>query len=303
MKIKTIAKVSILAIVAGFIFTGIGYAFNKNTFLENTQMDKSSATSSEKYEYENESISLEAFRNINIVSDLNNIEIIPADKYKLDLKYKKEYVNIEYKIENETLIIREKKVKNEAYNLEDYKNNKGNGVKIYIPKNTQINNLSIASNISNLYLNEISINKLDLSCDTGNININNCKSSQSNILTATGSIDVKNLDGLSAKFESNMGNINIVNSSIKETLELSNNLGHTKFQGELLGNINVSNNLGNIELDINNKQKEYNYNLQTDSGKIIINDETKNKKFIKDNNSKFNINLECNSGNINLKIK
>lgn len=303
MKIKTIAKVSILAIVAGFIFTGIGYAFNKNTFLENTQMDKSSATSSEKYENENESVSLEAFRNINIVSDLNNIEIIPADKYKLDLKYKKEYVNVEYKIENKTLIIKEKKVKNEAYNLEDYKNNKGNGVKIYIPKNTQINNLSIASNISNLYLNGISTNKLDLSCDTGNININNCKSSQSNILTATGSIDVENLDGLTAKFESNMGNINIVNSSIRETLELSNNLGHTKFQGELLGNINVSNNLGNIELNINNKQKEYNYNLQTDSGKIIINDETKNKKFIKDNNSKFNINLECNSGNINLKIK
>lgn len=303
MKIKTIAKVSILAIVAGFIFTGIGYAFNKNTFLENTQMDKSSATSSEKYENENESVSLEAFRNINIVSDLNNIEIIPADKYKLDLKYKKEYVNVEYKIENKTLIIKEKKVKNEAYNLEDYKNNKGNGIKIYIPKNTQINNLSIASNISNLYLNGISTNKLDLSCDTGNININNCKSSQSNILTATGSIDVENLDGLTAKFESNMGNINIVNSSIRETLELSNNLGHTKFQGELLGNINVSNNLGNIELNINNKQKEYNYNLQTDSGKIIINDETKNKKFIKDNNSKFNINLECNSGNINLKIK
>lgn len=301
MKIKTIAKVGIFAIVAGFIFTGIGYAFNKNTFLENTKTDKIFDISSGKYE--SESLKLESFKNINIVSDLNNIEIIPADEYKLDLKYKKDYINVEYKIENETLSITEDKVKSETYNLEDYKNNKDNSIKIYIPKNIQINNLSIASNVSNLYLNGISINKLDLSCDTGNINIKNCKADQSNILTDTGSIGVEHLDGLTAKFESNMGNINIANSSIKETLELSNNLGHTKFQGELLGNINVSNNLGNIELDINNKEKEYNYNLKTDSGKIIINDETKNKKFTKNNGSKFNIKLECNSGNINLRIK
>lgn len=63
-------------------------------------------------------------------------------------------------------------------------------------------------------------------------------------------INVDGLDSLDAKFKSNMGNINILNGSIRENLELSNNLGYTKFKGEILGNINVSNNLGNIELDI-----------------------------------------------------
>lgn len=301
MKIKTIVKVCVLAIGVGFIFTGMGYAFNKNVFIENKKIIDSDNSTSEEYLVDSKQI--EEFKNINIETDLNSIEIIPSDQYKLDLKYKKDYINIKYKIENETLSIKEEKIKSDTYNLEYYKKNKDSSIRIYIPKGSKLNNLSSSSNISNIHLNELNVDNMDLSCDTGNIDIDKCKVEKLNIITATGSINVNELDSLDSKFKSNMGNINILNSSIKENLELSNNLGHTKFKGKILGNINVSNNLGNIELDIDKNEVEYNYNLKTDSGNIIINDEAKSRKFTKDNKSEFNMNLKCNSGNINLKLK
>lgn len=301
MKIKTIVKLSTLAIVIGFVFTGMGYAFDENVFIENNNSSDCYDSTSEEYLIYSKK--LHAFKNINVETDLNSIEIIPSDQYKLDLKYKKDHINIKYKIENETLSIKEEKIKSDTYNLEYYKKNKDSSIRIYIPKESKLNNLSASSNISNIHLNELNVDNMDLSCDTGNINIDKCKVEKLNIITATGSINVNELDSLDSKFKSNMGNINILNSIIKENLELSNNLGHTKFKGKILGNINVSNNLGNIELDIDKNEAEYNYNLKTDSGNIIINDEVKSRKFIKNNKSEFNMNLKCNSGNINLKLK
>lgn len=300
MKIKTIVKLSTLTIVAGFVFTGMGYAFDEEVFIQNNNFSTKSDSTGEEYLVESKE--LQAFKNVNIEADLNNIEIIPSDQYKLDLKYKKDYINIKYKIENETLSIKEEKIKRDTYNLEYYKKNKDSSIRIYIPEGTKLNNLIISSNISNLYLNELNVDNMDLSCDTGNINIDKCKVEKLNIITATGGINANELDSLDSKFKSNMGNINILNSSIKENLELSNNLGHTKFKGEISGNINVSNNLGNIELDIDKNEDEYNYNLKSDSGNIIINDEVKSRKFIKNNKSKFDMNLKCNSGDINLKF-
>ncbi|WGX75034.1 DUF4097 family beta strand repeat-containing protein [Paraclostridium bifermentans] len=300
MKIKTIVKLSTLTIVAGFVFTGMGYAFDENVFIQNNNFSTESDSTGEEYLVDSKE--LQVFKNINIEADLNNIEIIPSNQYKLDLKYKKDYINIKYKIENETLSIKEEKIKSDTYNLEYYKKNKDSSIRIYIPKGTKLNNLSISSNISNVSLNELSVDNMDLSCDTGNINIDKCKVEKLNTITATGGINVDGLDSLDAKFKSNMGNINILNGSIRENLELSNNLGYTKFKGEILGNINVSNNLGNIELDIDKNEDEYNYNLKSDSGNIIINDEVKSRKFIKYNKSKFDMNLKCNSGDINLKF-
>lgn len=300
MKIKTIVKLSTLAIVIGFVFTGMGYAFDENVFIENNNSSDCYDSTSEEYLIDSKK--LHAFKNINVETDLNSIEIIPSDQYKLDLKYKKDYINIKYKIENGTLNIKEAKIKNDTYNLEYYKKNRDSSLKIYIPKGIKLDNLSISSNISNLCLNKLDVYNIDLSCDTGNINVNNCKVEQLDMATATGSINVDGLDSLNAKFKSNMGNINILNSSVKENLELSNNIGYTKFKGEILGNINVSNNLGNIELDIGKNEDEYNYNLKNDSGNIIINDEVKSRKFIKNNKSKFDMNLKCNSGDINLKF-
>lgn len=184
MKIKTIVKLSTLTIVAGFVFTGMGYAFDENVFIQNNNFSTESDSTGEEYLVDSKE--LQVFKNINIEADLNNIEIIPSNQYKLDLKYKKDYINIKYKIENETLSIKEEKIKSDTYNLEYYKKNKDSSIRIYIPKGTKLNNLSISSNISNVSLNELSVDNMDLSCDTGNINIDKCKVEKLNTITATG---------------------------------------------------------------------------------------------------------------------
>lgn len=300
MKVKSIFKVSIALMIVGVIFTGVGYAMNGGLRLN----DLGNLNNKEEKSIEliNETKELKQFKNIDIDTEFNNIEIIPSNKYKIELKYDNSYGKINYKVNKETLVVTQKprtKIKN--HDLELLKNENRNNIKIYIPTNDKVNNLNIKCDASNIEIEGIDIDSLDILSNLGNILVRDCKIKNGEVVADAGNIELYNINALNIGAYSNLGNIVMNENDISDSLNIENDMGNIEVNGKIYGDIDLKNNLGNIELTINENKKLYNYKVDCDLGNGEVDGDNKVKAV--NNNSKNNIKLDCSLGNIELNFK
>lgn len=297
MKVKTIVRTSVVAIVIGIIFTGIGYAINGSFSLSNSlnynRISQNSKTISKSEE-------VKQFNNIDIDVAVNDVKIIPSDKYKIEVRYKIDKSYINYRVENNTLIIEENIKKNNNYN---FKKESKNYINVYIPKNTSIDDVKIVSDIANLSLNDMIANQLDITCNVGNIQSRDCSIENVKIETDTGNIEINNLETNFAETYSNLGNIVIKNSTINKKFDASNDLGNIDINGKLYGKSNITTDLGNIELSIDENRNLYNYNIKNDLGVFKLDGQKYNKHLNINNNCENDISIECGTGKVELNFK
>lgn len=301
MKIKKITKLACIIILIGFLFIGLGYMTNQSFSFESS--NKLNITKTNEYKIVKDIKELEEFKSINIEVGITNIEIIPSEKYKIELQYKEDYGKINYKVKNNSLIInQESKIRN-LNNKSNFNKDDLNFIKIYIPSDKSFEKFSITSDIGNIDIRQMNLNNLDLSCDVGNIKINNCEINDSKISNDTGNIEINKSKFKNLEANLNLGNINSKNINVKNLLNAKNDLGNIDISGKVYGDIEVNCDLGNVDIEIDEKEKNYNYRLICALGKIDINGKRKNKDVSLENNSDNNLNIECDSGNIKLKFK
>ncbi|MVO73062.1 DUF4097 family beta strand repeat protein, partial [Paeniclostridium sordellii] len=234
---------------------------------------------------------------------ITNIEIIPSEKYKIELQYKEDYGKINYKVKNNSLIINQESTIRNLNNKSNFNKDDLNFIKIYIPSDKSFEKFSIISDIGNIDIRQMNLNNLDLSCNVGNIKVNNCEINDSKISNDTGNIEINKSKFKNLEANLNLGNINSKNINVKNLLNAKNDLGNIDISGKVYGDIEVNCDLGNVDIEIDEKEKNYNYRLICDLGKIDINGKRKNKDVSLENNSDNNLNIECDSGNIKLKFK
>lgn len=264
MKTKTILKVCAICIGVGMVFTVVGYAFGggNNRGLGNIVINGNRSGVNNKY-YDKENL-------VNIDEKLDSFENIELNAETSDIKI---IPSDSYKIEA-TYNQRESKLEYEVkdntliLNQKNIKKNISNNtndkyrIEIYVPKDIILENMGIDSNLANIVLKDLNINNLNLDCNLGNIIIRNCK---------------------------------IENSLVAET-----DMGNIEIEGKLYGRIDIQSNLGNIELQLDEKEENYNYDIKNSLGKISINRNNHTKSVSKTNNSKNNITIECSVGNIDI---
>ncbi|CEK33515.1 hypothetical protein UMC2_07651 [[Clostridium] sordellii] len=287
MKIKKITKLACIIILIGLLFIGLGYMTNQSFSFESS--NKLNITKTNEYKIVKDIKELEEFKSINIEVGITNIEIIPYEKYKIELQYKEDYGKINYKVKNNSLIINQESTIRNLNNKSNFNKDDLSFIKIYIPSDKSFEKFSIISDIGNIDIRQMNLNNLDLSCNVGNIKVNNCEINKSKF---------KNLEA-----NLNLGNINSKNINVKNLLNTKNDLGNIDISGKVYGDIEVNCDLGNVDIEIDEKEKNYNYRLICDLGKIDINGKRKNKDVSLENNSDNNLNIECDSGNIKLKFK
>lgn len=301
MKIKKITKLACIIILVGFLFVGLGYMTNQSFSFEN--LTKTNITKTNEYKIIKDIKDLEEFKSMNIEVGITNIEIIPSKKYKIELQYKENYGKINYKVKNNSLIINQESNIRNLNNKLNFNKDDLNFIKIYIPSDKVFEKFSITSDIGNVDIRQMNLTNLDLSCDVGNIKINNCEINDSKISNDTGNIEINKSKLKNLEANSNLGNINSENINVKNSLNAKNDLGNIDISGKVYGDIEVNCDLGNVDIEIDEKEKNYNYRLICDLGKIDLNGKRKNKDVLLENNSDNNLNIECNSGNIELKFK
>lgn len=262
MNLKNIVKITLIAIVVGIILTVVGCSINGG-FTVYKDMETSTIFDNSKVVSKSEK--LEEFNNIEIDVEVNSVEIIPSDKYFIEVKYIEGESYVNYEVKDNTLKIKQEITsKHKNYDINVLKE-KNNSINLYVPKDSIMESIKIDSNVANIYLDEIVANKLSASCDVGNIEIQD--------------------------------------SIINKELDLSNDVGNIDVEGKIYGVCNVKNNIGNIELDLNENKSLYNYVVKNSLGIIELDGENYKKDINVDNNTENNINLKCETGRIGLSFK
>ncbi|RDY24262.1 hypothetical protein CHF27_004050 [Romboutsia maritimum] len=296
--------------------------------------------------YDNESrisknLKLDKFNSIKIDADLDFIEIVKSNEYKVQLDYSERYNNLTCKVENEKLIIKEndRKKYNSHVNL-GISEHKINSVTICLPEDVYLNDIVIYSSNSDITFKDVKSKIIYLESNYGDIDLNKVTSTSfyinsrySNIYMKDimckelftqdeyGSLEITNISANS--LETFLKNVDIIinNSSIDEIFKIKNQHGNTeikkcdfrKFESNIKkGNLNIiysdSNNFkienkeGNIYFKSNNKETFYNFYLSCEEGNIYLNEEKIGNNMYKDNNALTSVNVFCDKGNININL-
>lgn len=260
MKLKTLAKVSVAFIVLGLILTGIGYAINREFNVRGFNINISAP--SNKNQNNNKHIDLitkakelEDFKSIDIDTKVSDIKIIPSDKYKIELKYKEDEV-IEYELKDSTLFVKQ----DYEYKLDNNRNEDSiNEIKIYIPKNTNMDNIIINSMVSdislksfeikdfriynkvgNIDINDLNVDNFYLENDVGSVNISDASIGKGELSLNIGEAYLNNIDSKTFKAHSKVGDIELDGKIYEKDLKVNNNTNN---------NIDINCTTGSVELN------------------------------------------------------
>lgn len=194
---------------------------------------------------------------LNRVWEGNYVQNIDIDLLYSDLVIKegdKLYIesnnsNVSYKVDNDSLIIKEKK--NKWYKNSDYE------VVIYIPSGMRFNSIDIDNGAGNLNINGINTLVFDLDLGAG-------KSSILDISAYTADID----NG-AGSFSINRGNIH--------DLDLDIGIGDVKISSSITGKASIDTGVGNLVLDLLGNRDSYKFDVSKGIGKIRIGEDIINK--------------------------
>lgn len=181
----------------------------------------------------------------NIDMDLiyNSLVLKHGDKLLIE----GENSNIQYEIEDDTLIVKEKKYKWNG-------RNKKRELSITIPRDIVLNKLNIDSGAGTVIIDGLSLVSIDLNLGAGSTKIKGITCSRADIDTGAGELIIDN------------GNIN--------NLDLDMGVGDVNISGILTGNNKIDTGIGALNLNLSNSSNNYTFKVEKGIGKVLI-DNTK----------------------------
>ena len=187
-----------------------------------------------------------------IDSDISNIDMdliynSLVLKYGDKLLIEGENSNIQYEIEDDTLIVKEKKYKWNG-------RNKKRELSITIPRDVVLNKLNIDSGAGTVIIDGLSLVSIDLNLGAGSTKIKGITCSRADIDTGAGELIIDN------------GNIN--------NLDLDMGVGDVNISGILTGNNKIDTGIGALNLNLSDSSNNYTFKVEKGIGKVLI-DNTK----------------------------
>lgn len=299
---KVFIKVMCSIICVGILFVVIGIStgakLNYSFFEHKITIDDSKT---EKF-----SKNLSDFNKINIDVDYSNkIEIIEGDENKIDLSYYKikNKPNLEYSIENNELTIKSNHIKS-FINFVPSTNNK-QFIKVYVKKGTEIENLKISSDCSDVSISNINSKTINVNCDYGDISVNNIKNLDSLILDANaGNINTSDLSSNSIQMTNDYGDVTLSNINCPE-ININVDCGDVNIDNSVLNKSTIDNSYGDVTItNLPETEDYYNYKLKCDFGDVSINGQNIDNDYTKINTNDENIiKISNNCGDIDINTK
>lgn len=194
-----------------------------------------------------ENVFTEDIRKIEITADLANLTIRRAGVEYVGVNMREGYAKFyEAKVKGDTLYV--------SYDVEGHSFKQGPKIIVEIPKDVELEYLSIDTDLGEVVLEKIAepIQELDICASLGNIRIKDCELKGNSSVTAA------------------LGNIILEEVTVKN-LELTANMGNVEFAGKVEGDLTVQADMGDIKVEVDGKEDDYNNELHTDMGKLVYN--------------------------------
>ncbi|QSX05952.1 DUF4097 family beta strand repeat protein [Sedimentibacter sp. zth1] len=146
------------------------------------------------------------------------------------------------------------------------------------------------------------IGDVDINCSVGSININEINAKNVEIKGGVSSINLNDIEATSIELETGVGSLNAKNVLSKK-FEFVSGVGSIDFEGNIEDLFNIDLGTGSAKIYLPEKEKNYNYDLDSGIGSVKING-LKHKDKAKINNEvSKNIVVETGTGSISIFTK
>ena len=316
-KSKLIPIIASGMIVVGIVLTAIGY-MSGAVFTIVTTDDGLKAIDVKDVQTISEELT--PFSDIDVNLDDTDFEIIPSDKYEIELlSYNEPEKGFTYKVQNNKLLIESDGLFGGFFNISlgEIPRTK---IKIYYPKDTAFNNINLTNESGDISLDCIKSNHLNIYLGDGDITTTNVKVDTFEIKNNFGDIFASNVETKNLVIDMNDGDLQLmkvvaeaititnqfgdmdVSDLNSEGLTITSNDGDINIQGLLLGKSNIKSNFGDVNLQVTNKESELSYNITNSFGDIIVNLNEYESKANHHVNTKHELTINANDGDVNVQF-
>lgn len=161
--------------------------------------------------------------------------------------------------------------------------NDHNNVTIEIPKGMKFEDVDMQIGAGELRCENITADYLKMELGAGTIDVENCVSKETVISVGAGEI--------------------IVDKGISEDMDVDVGMGSFSFHGIVNGDVDVDCGMGNVQMWMNNSEKDYNYQVDCGMGNITVGKQSYGGVSTDqdiDNDADYECDLDCGMGNIEI---
>ncbi len=296
--VKNIWKIAAMSSIFGIILivSGLAMGASKSMYLDSTGVH---VFNLKKYKTISE-LNTGKFTNLDIITNLSNVEFIKSDKYGFEIKYYEDNAPT-WNLKDGKLEInsKEKDIGNYINFGFDFKNSDDIYVKIFLPQDAAFDSMRINVDIGNIKIGNFSSKIINVENSVGQLLISNAKIDNFNAKSSNGKIELDNCTISDSTISNNTGQV--IGKNLKSSnLNIVADIGNIDVQGEFIGKTKLHSDVGKVTL-ITSKNKEfYNYDFYTEIGKIEIDNKKEERKsnYKSEKGLENSIEITTNTGNI-----
>lgn len=255
---------------------------------------------------------LEPFDSIELDIEYTDVELITSDRFAIEYCTMAEYGEPVYEVNNGKLIFRESHSA-KLFNVNLFYNNFGVSaedvryyVRIEIPKDTNLTNVSLDIESGNLDISSLQADTLNITNEYGDTSLNQYKGGSLNVQMESGNLSLGALDAAQTKICNEYGEVYISDAK-GDRLTIQTESSDCRIDRLQFSDTQIENEYGNISLGLPGDLDSYGFDLRAEYGDIRVG----NTEHGYDNgfdemtyrtagNGKKKISVDCESGNIDI---
>ncbi|MGE7022867.1 DUF4097 family beta strand repeat-containing protein [Solibacillus cecembensis] len=265
-------------IVIGILFTIIGFASGGHWYI---LKDNSGFYVPNNQTLVPKSYELGTFKNINISNEHADIDILPSDSFSMEVTAF-EPTDVTYDVKGDTLTVKSNNNKDNAMTI-GFGPFKSPSIKIYVPQDTVLSNITIDSSFGDVNLQSIKYEQFQLDVSYGDISFKKIDAGQTEITSAFG-------DKSFHQFSS-------------ERLIVNSEYGDIDVAGELNGKTTINSSFGDVDLQLSNTKSDIGYDLSTSFGDLTVNNEDYGTKNSQLHDGENQLEVKVTQGDLELSLK
>lgn len=248
-------------------------------------------------QYVKEDEELEKFDDIDLDVDFGDVEIDEGDNYRIVAEHNEKYDDLSYSVKDNKLVVTNKQTVNFGVYNDDDSNFK---IKIYVPKDTYLNNLKLEVQSGNLTLNNLKSKELNATNKFGNIKGNNIETVNFEGNLESGSLNLDTFTAENAVIKNKFGDVS-GKSFVTNGLNADVESGKIDIEGNLSGQNEINSEFGKVILKTGLTKEECGYDINVEFGKSSVNGEKlkgEHESYNEKSNNLFKV--KCSSGDVEL---
>ncbi|ONI46336.1 hypothetical protein AN640_03555 [Candidatus Epulonipiscium fishelsonii] len=248
---------------------------------------------------------LPSFKNIDIDASIIETEILEGDKFYIEAAAENLVGEFIYKVKNDTLFIEHEinKIENFLFNLLQKVDENTINLKIYVPKDTYLNNVEIDGGLEDILICGLDIENLNIENGMGDSTIKDVVVNKFEFEGGMGDSTIEDVVVNKFEFEGGMGELVGKDiTSYDTTIEMG--MDDVELEGDFAGDIRIEAGMGNVSITTTKEYRDYNFKIEGSMGDVYINDriyEFMENDINENRDGEYVIDIEGSMGDVKIK--